>query len=114
MTGVQTCALPICLRAQRGGFTASEYGRARSEYLSQLENRYKNRNSATSTSLVMGYVRNFIDNEPIPGIENEYQIMSMLANQVPVEALNMAMTQLMPDSNVVVLAMLPDNGEFVR
>ena len=39
--------------------------------------------------------------------------MSMLANQVPVEALNMAMTQLMPDSNVVVLAMLPDNGEFV-
>ncbi|MFG6381475.1 MAG: insulinase family protein [Muribaculum sp.] len=101
------------LRAQRGGFTASEYGRARSEYLSQLENRYKNRNSATSTSLVQGYVRNFIDNEPIPGIENEYQIMSMLANQIPVEALNMAMAELMPDSNVVVLAMLPDNGEFV-
>ena len=101
------------LRAQRGGFTASEYDRARKEYLSRLEQSYNNRNTITSTSLVNGYVRNFLDNEPIPGIENRYQIMSALAEQIPVEAINQVFTQVMPDSNIVVLALLPDNGKYV-
>lgn len=101
------------LRAKRGGFTASEYGRVRQEYLSRLEKAYNNRATTPSTALVEEYVDHFLDNEPIPGIENEYQIMSMLANSVPVEALNAVMGELMPDSNVVVLGMFPDNAETV-
>lgn len=101
------------LRAKRGGFTASEYDRARSEYLSQLENRYKNRNTITNTELADNYVNNFHDNEPIPGIEQEYQIMSMLSQQINVNMLNAVMGGLIPDNNTVVLAMLPDNGDFV-
>ena len=96
------------LRAVRGGFTSSEYDRARSEYLSQLERSYTNRATQTSTSLVNGYVANFTDGEPIPGIENRYAIMSMLANQIPVEAVNMTMAQLMPADNRVFLAMFPE------
>ncbi len=101
------------LRAKRGGFTASEYDRTRQEYLSRLEKAYNNRATTSSTSLVNEYVRHFLDNEPIPGIENEYQIMSMLANSIPVEALNAMLPQLMGDSNVVVLGMFPDNAETI-
>lgn len=101
------------LRAKRGGFTASEYDRARSEYLSQLENQYKNRNTITNTALAKEYVANFHDNEPIPGIELEYQIMSMLSQQLNVDMLNAAMAELVPDNNTVVMVMLPDNGEYV-
>ena len=101
------------LRAVRGGFTASEYDRVRSEYLSQLESRYTNRATQTNTSLVQGYVANFIDNEPIPGIENTYTIMSMLAPQIPVEVINMTMAQLMPADNRVLLAMFPDKEGIV-
>lgn len=101
------------LRAKRGGFTASEYNRARQEYLSRLEKAYNNRATTSSTSLVKEYVDNFLDNEPIPGIENEYQIMSMVANSIPVEALNMAMGELVGDSNIVVLGMFPDNAETI-
>ncbi|MCM1504754.1 MAG: insulinase family protein [Muribaculum sp.] len=100
------------LRAKRGGFTASEYDRARSEYLSRLENAYKNRNTITNTALAQEYVDNFHDNEPIPGIELEYQIMSMLSQQLSVEMLNAAMAELVPDNNTVVMVMLPDNGEY--
>ena len=96
------------LRAVRSGFTASEYDRARSEYLSQLEKRYTNRATQTNTSLVNSYVANFTDGEPIPGIENAYTIMSQLANQIPVEAVNMLAAQLMPADNRVLLAMFPD------
>jgi zinc protease len=96
------------LRAVRGGFTASEYDRARSEYLSTLEKAYTNRATTTSNSLVREYVENFIDNEPIPGIENEFTIMSMLANQIPVEAINQMMSELMPADNRILIAMYPD------
>ena len=100
------------LRAKRGGFTASEYDRVRSEYMSRLENQYKNRNTITNTALAQSYVNNFHDNEPIPGIELEYQIMSMLSQQLSVEMLNAAMAELVPDNNTVVMVMLPDNGEY--
>lgn len=100
------------LRAKRGGFTSSEYDRARSEYLSKLEKAYNERSKTESTALVREYVRNFLDNEPIPGIENEFTIMSMLANQLPVEVINMALPELITDKNVVVLAMLPETDEF--
>ena len=100
------------LRAKRGGFTVSEYNRARSEYLSQLEKAYNNRATTPSTSLVDEYVRHFLDNEPIPGIENEYTIMSMLANQITVDVINMALPELIGDKNIVVIAMLPEAEGF--
>ncbi len=100
------------LRAKRGGFTSSEYDRARSEYLSRLEKAYNNRATTSSTSLVSEYVDHFLDNEPIPGIETEYTMMSMLANQVPVEMINMALPELIGDENIVVLAMVPEAEGF--
>lgn len=100
------------LRAQRGGFTATEYARARSEYLSRLENMYNNRNQHESGSYAREYVRHFIDNEPIPGIEYEYQITNVIANQIPVEAVNMAMQQLVTADNRVVMALLPEKDGY--
>ncbi len=101
------------LRAQRGGFTATEYARARSEYLSRLETAYKNRNQQESTRLAREYVRHFIDKEPIPGIEYEYQMMSLVANQIPVEAINMLLPEVITPNNRIVLALLPDKEGFV-
>ncbi len=101
------------LRAQRHGFTATEYARARSEYLSRLESAYNNRATRENDSYVNEYVRHFIDQEPIPGIETEYQTMNFLANQIPVEAINQAVKQIAsPDSNMVVLALLPEKDDF--
>jgi len=97
------------LRAQRGGFTHTEYDRARSEYLSRLEKAYNERNKRQSGSYVQEYVRHFIDNEPIPGVETEYQIMNMLANQIPVEAINQTLAQMVTNDNRVFMAFLPDN-----
>ncbi len=96
------------LRAQRGGFTHSEYDRARSEYLSRLEKAYNERNKRQSGTYVKEYVRHFIDNDPIPGIESKYQLMNMLASQIPVEAINQTLAQLITPDNRVFIALLPD------
>lgn len=95
------------LRAKRGGFTATEYARCRTEYLSQLEKAYNNRNQQENKALAESYVRNFIDKKPIPGIETEYQMMSMIVNQIPVEAVNQVFSQIVSDKNMVVLGMMP-------
>lgn len=96
------------LRAHRHGFTESEYARARAEYLTHLESAYNERDKVKSQRYCKEYVRHFIDNEPIPGIENEYAIMNQLAPNLPVEFVNQVVQSLMSDSNLVVMAMMPE------
>lgn len=96
------------LRAIRNGFSASEYERARSEYLTHLESAYNDREKIKSQTFCKEYVRHFIDNEPIPGIENEYMLMNQLAPNIPVEAINGVLAQVVGADNLVLACMLPD------
>ena len=96
------------LRATRGGFTASEYERARAEIISQYETAYKQRDKKKSASYCSEYVRHFIDNEPIPGEENMFALASQLAPMIPVEAINQMFGSLVGEGNLVVSCMLPD------
>ena len=102
------------LRAQRHGFTESEYVRARAEYLTNLESAYNERAKVKSQRYCKEYVRHFIDNEPIPGIENEYAMMNQLAPNLPVELVNGYIQSIMSDSNLVVMAMLPEKEGLVH
>ena len=102
------------LRAQRHGFTESEYARARAEYLTNLESAFNERDKVKSQRYCKEYVRHFIDNEPIPGIENEYAIMSQYAPMLPVDIVNGYVQSLMSDSNLVVMAMLPEKEGLVH
>ncbi|MEG1685147.1 MAG: insulinase family protein [Bacteroides sp.] len=100
-------------RARRFGFTASEYARARAEYLRYLESAFNERDKQKNESYVNEYVRHFIDNEPIPGIENEYAIMNQIVPNIPVEALNQMMPALVTDSNLVISIFGPDKEGLV-
>ena len=84
-------------RARQFGFTESEYVRARAEFLRQLESAYQERDKRRNEQYVDEYVRHFLDNEPIPGVENEYQLYNQLAPAIPVEALNMLMKELVKE-----------------
>ena len=95
-------------RARRFGFTESEYARARANYLQRLESAYNEREKTKHGSYVREYVRNFLDAEPIPGIETEYAMINQLAPNIPVQAMNMVIQQLVPDSNQVVIIAGPE------
>ncbi len=82
------------LRAIRGGFTVSEYDRARNEYLSRIEKFYNNREKTENETYVNNYVRSFIDGTPMMDIATEYEARTQIANQIPVEMINMAAQQL--------------------
>ena len=100
-------------RARKFGFTSSEYARAKADYLRALESAYNERDKMKNNEYVQEYVRHFIDNEPIPGIENEYAIMSQLAPNIPVEAINQILPQLISDENIVINIFGPDKESMV-
>ena len=94
------------MRATKFGFTPTEYARAKSEYMSQLESVYTNRDKRNNSVYCNLYTRNFLDNEPIPSIDDEYMIMQQLSPAIPVEAINETIKQLVSvtDTNLVVLS----------
>ena len=109
-TGLQA-ALTEIERMKRFGFTATEYERARANYLQLLESAYKERNNTQNANFVNEYVQHFLNNEPIPGIEQEYSIMQQIAPNIPVEAINaLVQQQLIPDNNRVVFIAVPESA----
>ena len=95
-------------RAAEFGFTATEYERAKANYLSSLDKIYSNKDKRYSQQFVNEYVRNFLDKTPIPSLDDEYMMLKQIIPAIPLEAINEAMKEYVPanDSNVVVLTLL--------
>ena len=92
-------------RAREFGFTATEYERAKADYLSGLEKRYTNRDKRKNAEYGNDYRDHFLDNEPIPPLDVLYQQMQMIAPNIPIQAINMMVPGLISatDSNLVVM-----------
>lgn len=99
------------LRAVRGGFNATEYNRVRDEILSRYEKAYNNRENRENNTFVQEYVNNFLSGDAIPSIEDEYNLMKQLVPNIPVEAINQTIKELVTDDNRLLICMLPDNAE---
>ena len=95
-------------RVRQFGFTASEYARAKADYLRALESAYNERDKMRNAQYVNEYVRHFIDNEPMPGIENEYAIMNQIVPNIPVDAINQMVKQLIGEKNIVLSVFCPE------
>lgn len=103
------------LRAAEYGFTATEYARAREEYLSQVEKAYNNRNQTNNSVFGDAMRDHYLDHEPLTSIEMDYQLMNQLAPMIPVEAINQVLPQIIQvtDTNLVVLCFNPDKEGVV-
>ena len=95
-------------RVRQYGFTASEYARAKADYLRSLESAYNERDKMKNHQYVNEYVRHFLDNEPIPGIENEYALMNQIVPNIPVEAINQLVKQLIGEKNITLGVFCPE------
>ena len=94
-------------RAAQFGFTATEYQRYKQNFISQLDKQYSNKEKRFNSQFVNEYVKNYLDNEPIPGLDDYYQVMKQLAPMLPLETVNELMKSFFEDkdSNMVVLNM---------
>ncbi|HKM45773.1 MAG TPA: insulinase family protein, partial [Dysgonamonadaceae bacterium] len=100
-------------RMKKFGFTESEYERARENTLKSYENAYNNRDKQQNSVYSQEYVNSFINNEPFPGIEYEYNMVKMIASNIPVEGINQTIASLIQDNNMVISISGPDKEGLV-
>ncbi|MDE6332984.1 MAG: hypothetical protein K2L80_10365, partial [Muribaculaceae bacterium] len=115
ITGAYEAIYRELLRAVRGGFNQSEYDRAKSEFMSRIEKMYDERNKTNSALYVQEYVDNFLDGNPIPGIETDFQIYQALSQMLPLQMINQQLLPalLTPDNRVLVV-MMPEGEGYVN
>lgn len=94
------------------GITKGEYDRARTNVLKRYENQYNERDKRKNNAYANEYSTYFTDGGYIPGIEVEYQTVNAFAPQVPLEAFNQAIAQMIdPVKNAVVTLTGPSKAE---
>ncbi len=94
-------------RVRDFGFTATEFARAKADYMSSLEKMYTNRDKMKNEQFANDYIENFLENDPIPSVEDLYQTMNMLVQQLPFEVVNQYAQQIIntDDKNLVAYQM---------
>jgi zinc protease len=75
--------------------------------MSSLEKMYTNRDKMKNEQFANDYIENFLENDPIPSVEDLYQTMNMLAQQLPFEVVNQYAQQIIntDDKNLVAYQM---------
>ncbi len=101
-------------RARRFGFTAPELDRAKKTLMRNMERAYNERDKSESDGYVDEYVRNFYNQEPIPGIENEYSYYKQFMEGISLQEINDFTAKNIPSSSEKKLVVFqgPEKSDF--
>jgi len=116
---VQTLVVE-CLRAKKFGFTEAELARAKAAVLSEFEKQYNERDKTESGRLVWEYVNNYLEQEPIPGIEWEYNFVKNHIDKITLKDFDDARKKINIDEKYFSYVTtktsdkLPTNAEFKK
>lgn len=75
-------------RAARFGFTPGELDRAKRDLIRFYEGAYAERDKEESADLAAEYIRNFAQQEPLPGIRYEYEMVQRLVPGITLDEIN--------------------------
>src|SRR5690606_19270259 len=101
-------------RARKFGFTASELERMKKILMKNTERAYNERDKTESANIVREYIQNFLEQEPIPGIENEYKYFQLFLDGITVDEVNQYASKTIPPDTAHKLVILtgPDKADF--
>jgi zinc protease len=95
-------------RARQFGFTASELRRNAEEMLRAMEQAFRERDKSPSSSFASEYVNHLLENEPIPGIEKEYELLRQLLPGIALQEVNALTASWGGERNRVISIGAPD------
>ena len=98
------------IRAVKYGFTDSEYQRAKTQFLSNLDQAREARKKVKTDVLVNECVNNFLDNELKTSFDTKYELYKQMAQMIPLNIVNTYLQKMVGklDSNVVIFATYPE------
>ena len=103
-------ALTELERVKRYGFTEPELERTKKNIISSYERSWNNRDKTESAQFADEYIRNFTDNESVPGIDAEFEMIKQLLPTIKLAEVN-AITELFKnEKNRFTYVMGPDAG----
>jgi zinc protease len=108
--GIQRGLQELLLSAEQveqHGFTASELERAKRETMRSMEQRYAEREKATSAGYASDYVSNFLYGGRLVSIDTEYDLYRRIVPEVTLREVNAEVGDWMRDRNRVVLVDAP-------
>jgi len=95
-------------RVQQFGFTQTELDREKTNLLRSMEEGYRERDKTESGTHAAEYIRNFLDNELIPGITIEYDLYKQLLPTITLSEVNALTQERMPDNDRVITLSIPE------
>ena len=95
-------------RAKKYGFTEPELDRVKKSLLNGMERAFNERNKTESQNYVGEYIRNFLVQEPTPGIEKEYEYYKELIPSITLDEVNALAKSLNNSSNKFIALTGPD------
>ena len=98
-------------RVRRFGFTGSELEREKKDMLRSMEDAYAERDKTESASFASEYIRNFLDDEPFPGIAYENMLYHQLVPEISLAEVNEVGKRWMTDSNLVITVTAPARAD---
>lgn len=100
-------------RVSRFGFTATELDRQKQNTLRGYERARVEKDNRDSDSRADEYVRNFLAQEPLPTIDEEYALHQRLLPQVTLDEINKRASEWFPDRNRLVVVTAPERNGLV-
>ncbi|MDA3870790.1 MAG: insulinase family protein [Candidatus Marinimicrobia bacterium] len=100
-------------RVNDHGFLPSELKRAKKNILSRMEKYFKEKDKTNSVNYVSEYQRHFLSQEPIPGIEYEYQLYEKYLPTIKISEVNSLGKSLITDTNRVIVTESPEKETTV-
>lgn len=92
-------------RVKRYGFTQPELDRYKKAYLKEVENQYNERDKQESSNIVWECVYNFLQNDPIPGVEFNYEFLKNNLGSITLTDINKLTGTWIKDKNEVAIIM---------
>lgn len=90
------------------GFNLSELERAKQELMKRYEKRFNERAKTNSDNFVEEYINFFLEGEPAPGIEFEYDLVKKMLPSIKVEEINILPKKWITKENRVVVITASD------
>jgi zinc protease len=97
-------------RVSRFGFTATELDRLKQNVLRSYERAASEKDNTLASSRANEYVRNFLENETLPSIDDEYTLHQRFLPEITLDEINTRAREWFPDRNRLVVVMAPEKS----
>ena len=95
-------------RVKDHGFTATELERQKTNQLRMIEKRRDEKDKTESRELMQKFISNYLYDEPIIGIDNQFELYNLIIPQITLEEVNKISAELLKPENRVVLVSVPE------